>query len=58
MDSQLLLEEKHDSLQKRLDENLRRKHVLEFRINQEFEELKRLEVLLEKVTNKSDRQNK
>jgi len=45
---QLILEKKHDSLQKRLKEDLHKKYALEFRINQEFEGLKRLEVLLEK----------
>jgi hypothetical protein len=48
MNPQLLLEKKHDSLKKRLEENVNKKHALEFRINQEFEELKQLEVLLEK----------
>jgi hypothetical protein len=49
MNPQLLLEKKHDSLKKRLEENVQKKHALEFRINQEFEELKQLEVLLEKT---------
>ncbi len=49
MNPQLLLEKKHDSLKKRLEENVQKKHALEFRINKEFEELKLLEVLLEKT---------
>jgi hypothetical protein len=49
MNPQLLLEKEHDSLKKRLEENVQKKHALEFRINQEFEELKQLEVLLEKT---------
>ena len=44
----LSLEKKHDLLQNRLHENLQKKHALELRINQEFEELKRLEISLEK----------
>ena len=48
MNPQLLLEKKHDSLKKILEENVQKKHALEFRINKEFEELKQLEVLLEK----------
>lgn len=48
MNAQLSLEKRHDLLQIRLHENLQKKHSLEFRINQEFEELKRLEISLEK----------
>jgi hypothetical protein len=59
MNPQLLLEKEHDSLKKRLEENVQKKHALEFRINQEFEELKQLEVLLEKTyeQNPSAKQN-
>jgi hypothetical protein len=48
MKTQLSLEEKCDLLQNRLSENLQKKHTLELRINQEFEELKRLEISLER----------
>lgn len=48
MNAQLPLEKKRDLLQNRLYANLEKKHALEFRINQEFEELKRLEISLEK----------
>lgn len=44
----LLLEEKHDALKNGLDENLQKKHALELEINQQFEELKRLEMSIEK----------
>jgi hypothetical protein len=39
---------KCDLLKNRLQENLEKKHALELRINQEFEDLKRLEISLEK----------
>jgi hypothetical protein len=48
MKRQLLLEEKHDLLKNGLDENLQKKHALELKINQQFEELKRLEMSIEK----------
>jgi hypothetical protein len=48
MNAQLSLEKRHDLLQNRLHENLQKKYTLELRINQEFEELKRLEISLEK----------
>jgi hypothetical protein len=48
MNAQLFLEKSHYLLQNRLHENLQKKHALELRINQEFEELKRLEISLEK----------
>jgi hypothetical protein len=48
MDAQSPLEKKLDLLQNRLYENLEKKHALKLRINQEFEELKRLEISLEK----------
>jgi hypothetical protein len=48
MDAQLSFEKKLDLLQNRLYENLEKKHALELQINQEFEELKRLETSLEK----------
>jgi hypothetical protein len=44
----LLLKEKHDLLKKDLSENLQRKHVLELKISRQFEDLKRLEISIEK----------
>ncbi len=48
MDTQLLFEEKHILLKNQLGENLQKKHALELRINKQFEELKKLEISLEK----------
>lgn len=42
------MEEKHDLLKKRLNRNLQKKHTLELQIGQQFEELKKLEISLEK----------
>jgi hypothetical protein len=50
MREQLRLEEKHDLLKNGLYENLQKKHALELQISQQFEELKRLEVSIEKRT--------
>jgi len=48
MNVNLSMEKKLDLLQKKLDEDLRIEHALEFQINQEFEELKHLEISLER----------
>jgi stress-induced morphogen len=48
MKTQLPLEEKHDLVKSGLNENLQKKHALELRISEQFEELKRLEISLEK----------
>lgn len=48
MNAQLPLEEKHDLLKSGLNENLEKKHALELRISKQFEELKRIEISLEK----------
>jgi hypothetical protein len=48
MNTQLTLEEKLDLAKDGLDENLQKKQALEHRISQQFEELKRLEIALEK----------
>jgi hypothetical protein len=48
MNANLSMEKKRDLLQKKLDEDLQIEHALELQINQEFEELKHLEVSLEK----------
>jgi len=48
MNTQLLLEEKHFLLKNELGEKLQKKHVLELEITKQFEELKRVEISLEK----------
>jgi hypothetical protein len=48
MKTQLLLEEKHVQLKSELEEKLQKKHALELEITRRFDELKRLEVSLEK----------
>jgi hypothetical protein len=48
MNTYLSVEKKRDLLQKKLDEDLQNGYALELRINQEFEELKHLEVSLER----------
>ena len=48
MNTQLALEERHDLLKSGLDENLRKRHILELQISKQFEELKKLEISLEK----------
>jgi hypothetical protein len=42
------LEEKHNLLKNGLSENLEKKRALELQISQQFEELKKLEIALEK----------
>jgi hypothetical protein len=48
MNAQLLLEEKHAVLKNELSENLQKKHSLESKINEQFEQLKRIEISLER----------
>jgi hypothetical protein len=48
MNTQLQLEERHVFLKSDLDEKLQKKHALELEISKQFEELKRLEISLEK----------
>ncbi len=48
MNANLSVEKKRDLLQKKLDKDLQNEHALELRITQEFEELKHLEVSLER----------
>ena len=55
MNAQLPLEEKHDLLKNGLAENLLKKHALELQITQQFEELKKLEVSLEKYARAATR---
>jgi len=51
MNTQLLLEEKHVLLKNELGEKLQKKHALELEITKQFEELKRVEISLEKRAN-------
>jgi hypothetical protein len=48
MNPQLLLEEKRAVLKNELSENLQKKHILELKINEQFEQLKRMEISLER----------
>jgi hypothetical protein len=48
MNTQLLLEGKHVLLKNELGKKLQKKHALELEITRQFEELKRLEISLEK----------
>jgi hypothetical protein len=48
MDMQLLIDKRHVLLKSELDEKLHEKHALELEINRRFEELKKLEISIEK----------
>lgn len=48
MNAHLSTEEKRDLLEKKLNEDLQVENALKLQINQEFEELKHLEVSLER----------
>ena len=48
MNASLSIEKKHKLLQKKLDADLQTEHTLELQINQEFEELKQVEISLER----------
>ena len=48
MSTQLLLEERHVVLKNELGEKLQKKRALELEITRQFEELKRVEISLEK----------
>jgi hypothetical protein len=48
VDTQLRLEKRHVLPKSDLGEKLQKKHALELEINKQFEELKRLEISLEK----------
>jgi hypothetical protein len=50
MRTHLLLEEKHVLLKNGLGEKLQEKHALELEIAKQFEELKRLEISLERCS--------
>jgi hypothetical protein len=53
MNTQLLLQERHVLLKSELDEKLQKKHALELEISMQFEELKRLEISLEKQVHRT-----
>jgi hypothetical protein len=48
MNTYVAMEKKHDLLEKKLDEDLQSEQDLKIQINQEFEELKHVEVSLER----------
>jgi hypothetical protein len=48
MDACLPLKKEHELLKNRLNKNLQKKHLLELRINQQFDKLKKVEISLEK----------
>jgi hypothetical protein len=48
MKADLSVEQKRDLLQKKIDKDLQNEYSLELRINKEFEDLKHLEVSLER----------
>lgn len=52
VNTQLPLERKHVLLKGELEEKLQEKHALELEISKQFQELKRLEVSLEKSVHK------
>jgi hypothetical protein len=56
MNAELELEKKHDLLKNGLNENLQKRHALELQINQQFEELKKLEISLEKCVQTTTRE--
>lgn len=49
MNGLLLIEKKRDLLQKKLDADLQIENAIKLQINQEFEELKHVEVSLERL---------
>jgi hypothetical protein len=53
MSKYLSMEKRRDSLQKKLDEDLDAENAFKIMINREFEELKHLEVELEKYLEQS-----
>jgi hypothetical protein len=58
MNTQLLIEEKHNILKNRLSNNLKKKQVLELEITRQFEQLKRIEISMEKISNEDSRGKK
>jgi hypothetical protein len=53
MSGQLPLEERHALLKSELDRKLQKKHALELEISKKFQDLKRLQILLEKRSRKT-----
>ena len=53
MNPQVTLQRKHDLVKNKLNEDLAKKHALELRINNEFEELKKLEISIERTSSRS-----
>lgn len=51
MDAQWLFEEKHALLKNELNDKLQKKLTLELEIGKQFEQLKRLEITIEKTSN-------
>jgi hypothetical protein len=50
MDAQWLFEEKHTLLKNDLSDKLQKKLALELEINKQFDQLKRLEITMEKTS--------
>jgi len=50
MDASCLYEEQHALLKNKLSEKLQKKHALELEISRQFEQLKQLEIAIEKNT--------
>ena len=48
MNTQLMLEEKHNILKNKLLGNMKKKRVLELEITKQYEQLKRIEISMEK----------
>ena len=55
MDASWLYEEEHALLRNELSEKLQRKHALELEISKQFEQLKQLEIAIEKTSTLSTR---
>jgi hypothetical protein len=51
MDTQLLIEEEHAILKNKLLGNMKKKRVLELEITRQCDQLKRIEILIEKSSN-------
>ena len=48
MNTQLLIEEKHNMLKNKLPGNLEKKRILELEITRQYEQLKKIEISIEK----------
>ena len=58
MSEQLILEERHRLMKEVLSENLKKKLLFEINIGEQFEELKKLEIALEKIRAAEEGQTK